>query len=448
MNKDIAIKVENLSKVYKLYNAPIDRMKEALHPFKKNYHKEFYALNNINFDIRKGECVGVIGRNGAGKSTLLKIITGVLNPTHGRVVVNGKIASLLELGTGFNPEYTGLENIYFQGNLMGFTKEDMDAKLNKILDFADIGDFIYQPVKNYSSGMYVRLAFACSINVDPDVLIVDEALSVGDARFQLKCFKRLDEIKQSGATIIFVSHSIDQIKSLCSRGILIDNGTMLYDGDPKSTGVKYFDLLFPNQEQDDNEKGFIGSSQAVANSNNKLINQNMNYIDGYKYTISKDILSSAQVFGHGGARITNINIYGLDKPNVFHGGDKIRVEVTYSWDIEAVAICQIENNLVDDIGLGIALADQKGNYIFGCNNYDFGMPISYKDKDHITVILDFDMPYLQSGSYFITIAISLGTQINHVQLRWYDCFVQLECQSKLKNIYGVLHIPSYQMNYL
>ena len=183
MNKDIAIKVENLSKVYKLYNAPIDRMKEALHPRKKVYHKEFYALNDVSFDIKKGETVGIIGKNGSGKSTILKIIAGILSPSSGKVTVNGRISALLELGAGFNAEYTGMENIYFQGNLMGFECEEMEAKVQEILDFADIGDFIHQPVKNYSSGMFSRLAFAVAINVEPEILIVDEALSVGDMSF-------------------------------------------------------------------------------------------------------------------------------------------------------------------------------------------------------------------------------------------------------------------------
>ena len=190
MNKNTAIKVTNLSKVYKLYDKPADRLKESLHPLKKKYHKEFYALNDVSFEIKKGETVGIIGKNGAGKSTLLKIITGVLTPSGGHVHVNGRIASLLELGAGFNPEYTGVENIYLQGTLMGYTKEEMESKIQAILDFADIGDFVYQPVKSYSSGMFARLAFAVAINVEPDILIVDEALSVGDVFFQNKCFKK------------------------------------------------------------------------------------------------------------------------------------------------------------------------------------------------------------------------------------------------------------------
>ena len=187
---DIAIKIKDLTKCYKIYNKPSDRLKESLDPFRKKYHRDFFALNNVCFNVKRGETVGIIGKNGSGKSTLLKLITGVLTPTDGNIIVNGKISALLELGAGFNPEFTGIENIYMNGTIMGFSKVEMDKKLQDIIDFADIGDFINQPVKMYSSGMFARLAFAVAINIEPDILIVDEALSVGDVFFQNKCFKK------------------------------------------------------------------------------------------------------------------------------------------------------------------------------------------------------------------------------------------------------------------
>lgn len=193
---NIAIKIENLSKIYKLYDKPIDRLKEALSISRKKRHKDYYALNDINLEIKKGEIVGIVGTNGSGKSTILKIITGVLTPTTGTINIDGKISALLELGAGFNPEYTGIENIYLNGTMLGYSKEEMETKIPKIIEFADIGDFIYQPVKTYSSGMFARLAFAVSINVDPDILIVDEALSVGDTRFQKKCYRKMEEFKK------------------------------------------------------------------------------------------------------------------------------------------------------------------------------------------------------------------------------------------------------------
>lgn len=196
MSAENAIEIENVTKIYKLYDKPIDRLKEAMSVSHREYHKDFYALSQISFTVEKGQTVGIIGTNGSGKSTILKIITGVLTPTTGNVSVNGKISALLELGAGFNMDYTGIENIYMNGTMMGFSRKEMDAKLDDILEFADIGDFVYQPVKTYSSGMFVRLAFALAINVEPEILIVDEALSVGDVFFQSKCYRRMDEIRK------------------------------------------------------------------------------------------------------------------------------------------------------------------------------------------------------------------------------------------------------------
>ncbi|MCC2625503.1 MAG: transporter family protein [Burkholderiales bacterium] len=241
MDSNLAIKVENVSKVYKLYSAPIDRLKESLSPSKKKYHKDFYALNNVNFKINKGDMVGVIGKNGSGKSTLLKIITGVLTQTSGEVIISGKVAALLELGAGFNPEYTGIENIYFQGNLMGYSREEISNKVEFITNFADIGDFIYQPVKNYSSGMFARLAFAVAINVEPDILIVDEALAVGDMVFQAKCMTRMRQMMESGVTILFVSHDTSSVKSLCKKAIYLEGGCIKEFGDAAKVVGKYIE---------------------------------------------------------------------------------------------------------------------------------------------------------------------------------------------------------------
>ena len=227
-----AITVKDVTKIYKLYDKPIDRLKEALNPFHKEYHKKFYALNNLSFEVKKGETVGIIGTNGSGKSTILKIITGVLTPTTGEVEVNGVISAHLELGAGFNMDYTGIENIYMNGTMMGFSKKEMDAKLQEILDFADIGDFVYQPVKTYSSGMFVRLAFALAINVEPEILIVDEALSVGDVFFQSKCYRRMEEIRQKGTTILMVTHDMGSIIKYCDKVVLLNKGNFVAEGAP------------------------------------------------------------------------------------------------------------------------------------------------------------------------------------------------------------------------
>lgn len=227
-----AITVKDVTKIYKMYDKPIDRLKESLHPRHKEYHKKFYALNNLSFEVKKGETVGIIGTNGSGKSTILKIITGVLSPTTGTVEVEGSISALLELGAGFNSDYTGIENIYMNGTMMGFSRKEMDAKLQDILDFADIGDFVYQPVKTYSSGMFVRLAFALAINVEPEILIVDEALSVGDVFFQSKCYRRMEEIRQKGTTILMVTHDMGSIIKYCDKVVLLNRGNFVAEGAP------------------------------------------------------------------------------------------------------------------------------------------------------------------------------------------------------------------------
>ncbi|MDO4476187.1 MAG: ABC transporter ATP-binding protein [Lachnospiraceae bacterium] len=237
---EAAIQVKDLTKVYKLYNRPRDRFLESMGLSRgRTLSRDHYALRSVSFDVKRGETVGIIGTNGSGKSTILKIITGVLNPTGGSVTVNGRISALLELGAGFNMEYTGIENIYLNGTMIGFSKEEIDAKLDAILEFADIGDFVNQPVKTYSSGMFVRLAFAVAINIDPEILIVDEALSVGDVFFQSKCYRKFEEFKQMGKTILFVSHDLSSISKYCDRVVLLNQGEKLAEGEP----MKMVDLF-------------------------------------------------------------------------------------------------------------------------------------------------------------------------------------------------------------
>ena len=247
---DIAIRISHLTKVYKLYDKPTDRLKEALGLTKKKRYRELYALNDVSFDVHRGETVGIIGTNGSGKSTILKIITGVLAQTSGEVLVNGRISALLELGAGFNMEYTGLENVYLNGTMIGFSKEEIDARLDDILRFADIGDFINQPCKTYSSGMFVRLAFAVAINIDPEILIVDEALSVGDVFFQAKCYHKFEEFKSQGKTILFVSHDLGSISKYCDRVILLNKGVKRAEGDPPKI-VDIFKKLLVNLDDGD-----------------------------------------------------------------------------------------------------------------------------------------------------------------------------------------------------
>ncbi len=270
MAEDIAISVNDVSKMYKLYDNPMDRLKESLGLSRKKKYKEHYALNHVSFQVHKGETVGIIGTNGSGKSTILKIITGVLSPTVGEIAVNGRISALLELGAGFNGEYSGLENVYLNGSMIGFSREEIDAKLQSILDFADIGDFIYQPVKTYSSGMFVRLAFAVAINIDPEILIVDEALSVGDVFFQAKCYRKFEEFKEMGKTILFVSHDLSSIGKYCDRVVLLNKGEKLAEGGAKEMVnlyrrvlVNQYDDADLEENTDDAEEGQVTENQAA-----------------------------------------------------------------------------------------------------------------------------------------------------------------------------------------
>jgi len=253
-SKEVAICAENITKVYKLYDKPGDRVKEALGFSRKKKAKEHYALTDVDLTIYKGETVGIIGTNGSGKSTILKIITGVLNPTKGNITVNGRISALLELGAGFNMEYNGIENIYLNGTMMGFSKKEIDDKLEDILEFADIGEYVYQPCKTYSSGMFVRLAFAVAINIEPEILIVDEALSVGDVFFQAKCYHKFDEFKAAGKTILFVSHDLSSIAKYCDRVVLLNKGVKLDEGEPKKMIDIYKQVLVGQYQVERNDE--------------------------------------------------------------------------------------------------------------------------------------------------------------------------------------------------
>ena len=261
--KKIAIQAQGVEKAYKLYDKPSDRLKEALGLSRKKRYKEHYALKGVDLTVYQGETVGIIGTNGSGKSTILKIITGVLNPTRGSDQVDGRISALLELGAGFNMEYNGIENIYLNGTMMGFSKKEIDAKMDDILSFADIGDYVNQPVKTYSSGMFVRLAFAVAINIEPEILIVDEALSVGDVFFQAKCYHKFEEFKEMGKTILFVSHDLSSISKYCDRVILLNQGIKLGEGSPKEMIDAYKQVLVGQYPLPDENEEFMEDALPV-----------------------------------------------------------------------------------------------------------------------------------------------------------------------------------------
>ena len=353
---NIAIQLKEISKKYHLYDTPIDRLKEALHPLRKQYHKDFYALDKISFDVEKGETIGIIGRNGAGKSTLLKILTGVLTPTNGQVNINGKISALLELGAGFNPEIDGIENIYFSGMIMGFSREDMEEKMEDILSFADIGDFVYQPVKSYSSGMFVRLAFSIATAVDPDILIVDEALSVGDMFFQAKSVSRMRELIRNGATLIFVSHDITAVKSLCRRAILLQNGKMTEDGASEQVAQKYFALKVAQNQTLVPEKKDKLSNVKEKLSKHSLEGKKQNY-----FIPSQNFLKRAsdQRIQNGVANFANIILL-----------DEAECELTnVRYDQNIILRMAIEaHEPITDLVIGYHIRDQNGfNLVYSDN---------------------------------------------------------------------------------
>lgn len=394
---DIIVKVDRVSKVYKLYNDPIDRVKEVLNPFRKKYHHDFYALKDVSFEVAKGETIGIIGKNGSGKSTLLKILTGVLTPSDGSYSVNGKISSLLELGAGFNPELSGLENVYFNGAILGFTKGEMDNRLEDILAFADIGEFIAQPVKTYSSGMAVRLAFAVAVNVDPDVLIVDEALAVGDIRFQQKCFRKFREFQEKGKTIIFVSHDVGVVVNYCDRVIWLLDGKVHRDGKPDKVTREYSSYMYYGLEGENAEK------------KNDQIKKEIS--DGASKKLDLESVEGCSSFGEGGAKIKGVGLYSAEsgeKIKVFKGGEVVNLYV------EIEILQDIENPIV-----GFIVKDEKGNAILGMNSYLAGMKLSaLRKKETIMIDFRFEFPFLKNGYYMFSPSIAEGTQENHVQHCW------------------------------
>ena len=366
---DNIIEIVHLQKKYELYDKPIDRLKEAINFTKKTYHTDFYALRDISLTIKAGDCVGIVGVNGSGKSTLLKLITGVLTPTAGEIITRGKVAALLELGAGFNPEYTGRENIFLNGTMMGYSEKEMEMRVQPIIDFADIGSFIDQPVKMYSSGMFARLAFAVAINVNPDILIVDEALSVGDTRFQMKCIEKMKELRDKGTTILFVSHATEQIKRFCTRTIWIRDGLVFRDGEASQIVDLY-----------DNFMKF-GDSILTQNTQHEE-NIDMPEQDVFETNASEKNLP---------AFIRNVSI----NQKVFHTFDTLEIDVQYS----------ILDPEIDGFLLGVAIySKDRENYIFGPNTFLDKKKIPAKKGRYS---LTYTIPKLQliSGEYVIDVGI-------------------------------------------
>lgn len=371
---ETVLTVSHVTKIYPVYEKNSYRVKEAFSFRGKSYHKDFFALKNISFSVKKGEVVGIVGKNGAGKSTLLKTITGIIEPTEGKVGCNGKVAALLELGTGFNMEYTGIENILTVGMLSGFSKEEMKQKIESIVSFSELGEFIYQPVKNYSSGMFARLAFSLSINVDPDILIVDEALSVGDMHFQLKCMDKFNEFREKGKTILFVTHDVHSVKRYCSRAIWIDGGVVRKDGDVNQVTDAYLDFLK------------IESGEAIK-THEKIVTVKEDAVEIMVEKSEKKAEELALITG-----FCMVNSQG-EKTDVFSYGEQIKVLVEY----------EVNDAYKEDLVIGVAILRIDNLYICGLNTLLDRVKVKRKRKGQIW--LQYDFCDLMPGSYYFDCGI-------------------------------------------
>jgi len=433
MQSNLAINVCDVTKIYRLYDKPIDRLKESISLTHKKYHKEFFALDKISFSVEKGSTVGIIGTNGSGKSTILKIITGVLNPTTGSVEVDGNISALLELGAGFNMDYTGIENIYMNGTMMGFSREQMEAKLPEILEFADIGDFVYQPVKTYSSGMFVRLAFALAINVEPEILIVDEALSVGDVFFQAKCYRRMEEIRKTGTTILMVTHDMGSVIKYCDKVILLNKGEFLAEGSAGEMVDLYKKILAGRMDdlEADLAKRLDSNFSDMMELNNDI---NKTHAKEY-HGLMKDKISinpNKTEYGDGRAEIYDLGLLDSkgELTNLLLKGEEftIREKIRFNANIESPIFT-------------FTIKDKKGTELSGTNTMFEGVEVKpVKPGDEAVVEFKQKMT-LQGGEYLLSMSCTGFENGTHVVYhRLYD--VTFITVISNKNTVGVYDMES------
>jgi len=406
---NVAISLKNISKHYRLYSDPKDRLKEALNPFRRTYHKKHEALCDIDLTINKGDVIGIVGRNGCGKSTLLKLITKVLQPNQGTIYVDGKITALLELGAGFNPEFSGIDNIKFYAGLLGLSAEEIDQKLDAIIEFAELGDYLNQPVKTYSSGMQARLGFSVAAHIDPDILILDEVLAVGDALFRRKCYAKMEEFFQSGKTIVYVSHDANSVNQLCNRAILLYEGRIKLDGEPSMVTKHYEKLLFTNDSSCDGVKGHQGSSKErtaasvdlAADTSDKVPADTVTEVSRkaklQPYFIPGFIPTSHISYPTKGAKISNSRVTTLDGEtvNVLVSGERYQyrydVKFEESWDL---------------ISFGMQIKDVKGMTLTGASGYLSNSLIEIIDpRELVSVSWEFDCNLLR-GEYYTNAGVS------------------------------------------
>jgi lipopolysaccharide transport system ATP-binding protein len=437
--------VEGLSKRYEIYSQPVDRLKQMIlprlrrwaHRPDRKYFTEFWVLHDVSFNVKRGETVGIVGRNGSGKSTLLQLVCGTLTPTLGRVTVQGRVAALLELGSGFNPEFTGRENVYMNASILGLTKEEVNARYAAILAFADIGDFIDQPVKNYSSGMTMRLAFSVMAHVDADVLIVDEALAVGDAFFTQKCMRFLREFKRRG-TLLFVSHDSSAVTGLCDRAIWIERGRLQQIGAANDVTNAYLEAFMTERQG--------GGARKHARIDGKNVHRRR--FDPRKQLIDRSNLRNdieflpfdpnQPTFGELKARVVDIAFLDESGEAVpwITGGEMVQLEITI-----------IADAAIDDLIIGFFIKDKLGLLLFGDNTYLTTLVEGFRasEGDAFRAKFLFEMPRLQQGDYFVTIGVASGTQENHVVQAWLHEALMFKSRGPSVPA-GILGIPMYAIS--
>ena len=442
---DIAIRVSNLSKCYEIYETPRDRLKQFVLPRLQRglgatagrYYREFWAVHDVSFEIKRGETVGIIGRNGCGKSTLLQMICGTLSPSSGSIQTNGRIAALLELGSGFNPDFTGRENVYMNAAVLGLSNAEIDSRFADIVAFADIGEFIEQPVKTYSSGMMVRLAFAVIAHVDADILVVDEALAVGDAFFTQKCMRYLRDFIKTG-TVLFVSHDTASIRSLCNYAIWLEKGEVLQEGKPKEICELYLEAFYEAQQG----KGSTTKLRAFKKVDESIPikDQRLEFINSSNLRNDLQVFKfdpEAASFGKGGARIHNVRLLdGAGHPLAWIvGGEKVTLRIT----------AEIFDDLDSPI-IGFHVKDRLGQELFGDNTF-----LSYRDDlvyssngSELQAEFTFFMPLLPAGEYSISTAIANGTQDVHEQHHWIHDAVVFKSESSSVAV-GLIGIPMLEV---
>ncbi len=391
---DLAISVRGVSKKFRLFNSPHERLIEALHPLRKRYHREFWSLNDVSFDVYRGEIVGILGRNGSGKSTLLQIICAVMRQTQGTVSVNGRISALLELGAGFNPEFTGRDNVLLNSSIMGLSRQQMLSRMPDIEAFADIGDFFDQPVKTYSSGMFVRVAFAAAIHVDPDILVVDEALSVGDSKFQHRCFQRIREFMEQGKTILVVSHSVDTLLRMCHRGIVLDQGGLGYIGSISSAVSYYQNLLFGTTKPDTpariDDDGSAASRVFGADASLDGLPDNM-----HDRVFEHPFYNKHETrLGNGAAKIVGFDLSAANRQTPPEVPARAAVELMLKL---------VFNETLDNVSVGFALVTVDGTYVFGTNLAMMNAPLLHAQAGQSLIVKFRFTSHLAGGEYFLNV---------------------------------------------